>query len=282
MATEIRIAKHAGTCLGVERALNMVRHAAEKSSGPVLTLGPLIHNPRVISELEASGIGVTGEPAQGPGTTLVIRAHGVAPEVERAAKDSGATVLDATCPFVKATHLAAQELAADGYQVVILGDRGHAEVEATLAYAPDAHVVGSPEEAAALDVRRRVGVVVQTTQSQARLEGVASALVGRVGELRVMNTICSATSDRQKAAVALATEADVMVVVGSRSSANTTRLAQICSEVCPLTRHVAAAWELDPSWFEGAALVGITAGASTPMSQVDEVRIAIERMTSKD
>lgn len=276
MPARIEIASEAGACYGVERALRMVEDAAKTSTVPVHTLGPLIHNPRVVEDLAAKGVTVVASPEESSGDTLLLRTHGVTPEEERRARELCHDVLDATCPFVKKVHLAASRLYREGYQVVVVGEAGHPEVEATLPHAPGAVVVGDASEVAKLPVCKKIGVVVQTTQSRSNLEHVVSALLGRAEEVRVVNTICDATSGHQGACAELAARADVMIVIGGRISANTKRLAEIAAELCPRTYHIEGADELDPSWLVGAGLIGITAGASTPASQIDAVRRAIE------
>lgn len=276
MPARIEIASEAGACYGVERALRMVEDAAKTSIVPVHTLGPLIHNPRVVDDLAAKGVTVVASPEESSGDTLLLRTHGVTPEEERRARELCHDVLDATCPFVKKVHLAASRLYREGYQVVVVGEAGHPEVEATLPHAPGAVVVGDASEVAKLPVCKKIGVVVQTTQSRSNLEHVVSALLGRAEEVRVVNTICDATSGHQGACAELAARADVMIVIGGRISANTKRLAEIAAELCPRTYHIEGADELDPSWLVGAELIGITAGASTPASQIDAVRMAIE------
>lgn len=276
MAVHIQIASEAGACYGVERALRMVEDAAKTSPVPVHTLGPLIHNPRVVADLALKGVTVVDSPEESAGDTLLLRTHGVTPNEERRARELCHDVLDATCPFVKKVHLAASRLYREGYQVVVVGEAGHPEVEATLPHAPGAVVVGDASEAADLPVCKKVGVVVQTTQSRSNLEHVVSALLGRAEEVRVVNTICDATSGHQGACAELAARADVMIVIGGRISANTKRLTEIAAELCPRTYHIEGADELDPSWLDGAGLIGITAGASTPASQIDAVRNAIE------
>ncbi len=278
---QIRIAEEAGACYGVERALQMVESAAEESAGAVHTLGPLIHNPRVIAELAAQGVDAVESPEEAAGDTLLLRTHGTVPEEEARARDLCARVLDATCPFVKKVHQAAERLSREGYQVVVVGEAGHPEVEATLPHAPGAVVVGSAEEAAALPHVRKVGVVVQTTARRALLAEVVSELLGVAEEVRVINTICEATAGHQAAADALAREADVMVVIGGRISANTTRLAEISAARCPRTHHVEGADELRAEWFEGASVIGITAGASTPASQIEAVRERIAELVGE-
>ena len=276
MAARIEIASEAGACYGVERALRMVEDAAKTSTVPVHTLGPLIHNPRVVDDLAAKGVTVVASPEDSAGDTLLLRTHGVTPEEERRARELCHDVLDATCPFVKKVHLAASRLYREGYQVVVVGEAGHPEVEATLPHAPGAVVVGDVPKAEELSFCKKIGVVVQTTQSRSNLQHVVSALLDRAEEVRVVNTICDATSGHQGACAELAARADVMIVIGGRISANTKRLAEIAAELCPRTYHIEGADELDPSWLAGAGLIGITAGASTPASQIDAVRRAIE------
>lgn len=276
MAVHIQIASEAGACYGVERALRMVEDAAKTSPVPVHTLGPLIHNPRVVADLALKGVTVVDSPEESAGDTLLLRTHGVTPNEERRARELCHDVLDATCPFVKKVHLAASRLYREGYQVVVVGEAGHPEVEATLPHAPGAVVVGDASEVADLPACKKIGVVVQTTQSRSNLERVVSALLGRAEEVRVVNTICDATSGHQGACAELAARADVMIVIGGRISANTKRLTEIAAELCPRTYHIEGADELDPSWLDGAGLIGITAGASTPASQIDAVRSAIE------
>lgn len=278
MATII-VADEAGACFGVERALKLVYEVARKADGPVHTLGPLIHNPQVVNELGKLGVSVVEDPAVERGSMLVLRTHGVTPSVEQAARDAGATVIDATCPFVKRAHRAAERLLREGYQVVVVGEAGHPEVEGTVGHAPGALVIGTPDEARSAELSKRVGVVVQTTQAQATLSAIVAELVARVDELRVVNTICEATAGHQGACARLAQQVDVMVVVGGKSSANTTHLAQISEQICPRTHHVERADELDASWFEGAERIGVTAGASTPASQIEAMCKAIECLT---
>lgn len=278
----IVVAQEAGACFGVERALGMVRNAAREATAPVHTLGPLIHNPRVVAQLAADGVGVVEDSSEVPaGDVLFMRTHGVAPHVEERARELGLQVIDATCPFVKKVHVAAERLEREGYQVVVVGEAGHPEVEGTVGHAPSALVVGRAVDLDGMDIARRVGLVVQTTLAQDTLREVVAALVGRCDELRVMDTICDATSKRQEAAAELARNADVMVVIGGRNSANTTHLAQICSAACDKTHHIELPEELDATWFEGAELVGITAGASTPAEQIDEVCAHIEQLLSQ-
>lgn len=269
---EVRVARQAGACYGVERALRMVGESLD-GARPVYTLGPLIHNPRVVSELEERGALVSRDVEGLPeGSAVVIRSHGVVPQVIERARERGLEVVDATCPHVKKAHDAAEELAAQGYRVVIVGEAGHPEVEGILAHAGEgAVVVADAAELEGLSLGPRVGVVVQTTQTTRLLSEVTAALAPRVRDLRVLNTVCAATTRRQACAEELAREADAMVVVGGRNSGNTTRLAEVCRRACADTHHVEGAEEIRDEWFSGARLVGVTAGASTPADQIEAV-----------
>lgn len=276
----IEIAAHAGVCYGVERALSMAADAATSAPAPVHTLGPLIHNPLVVKELEAQGVGLAETLDDAASGSIIIRAHGVVPSVIEQARAHDLTVLDATCPYVKRVHAAAEKLVREGYQLIVVGESGHPEVEGIMGHADGAaRVVSCAEDLDDLEISKRVGVVVQTTQTQATLAGVVSALLTRASEVRVINTICSATQERQQAASELASRADVMIVVGGKNSGNTRRLAQICAERCKRTHHVEDACEIDPAWFAGAGLIGITAGASTPSSHIERAVKAIMETT---
>lgn len=275
---KVQVAKYAGVCYGVERALKMAAEAA-RAGTTVRTLGPLIHNPQAVESLRARGIEVAACLDEVDGGTVVIRTHGVDPAIIAAAGEKGLDVVDATCPFVSTAHQVAERLKSDGYTVVIVGEADHPEVEGILAHAGgDALVVEEVDDLPAKLPSRRVGVVVQTTQSLSRLTAVVDALLPRVSELKVHNTICSATGQRQRSAEELAKTVDVMVVVGGHNSGNTNRLAEICLAVNPRTYHVETADELRPDWFDGAATVGVTAGASTPDEQIQGVIRAIEAM----
>ncbi len=281
MTTTIMVADKAGACFGVERALELVRRTAHDAKGPVHTLGPLIHNPQVVEALSREGVSPVTDPEEArPGSTLVMRAHGVTPQVEHRAQGAGLITVDATCPYVKKVHVAVERLQKKGYEVLVVGEKGHPEVEGICGHASNARVVGSAADVASLEVGRRVGLVAQTTLERSVLRSVVCEFVGRCEELLVIDTICSATRERQEAAADLASRVDVMIVVGGRGSANTRHLADVCRAQCGCTYHVELADELDSSWFDGASAVGITAGASTPATQINEVRARVEALCS--
>jgi len=269
---EIIVAENAGFCFGVTRALELVARAADDASRPVYTLGALIHSPQEAARLERQGVRRVDSIEDVDEGAIVLSAHGVDPEIERQAEERGLPVIDATCPFVKRAHGHILTLSREGYSVVILGDRGHREVEGLAARAGGkADIVTSSDEVERLPFREKYGLVVQTTQRHEALRSVAGALAERCRELRVFNTICEATIKRQESARDLARRVDVVIVVGGRNSANTKRLAEICASTGTRTHHVETADELQADWVRGARAVGVTAGASTPAWIIDEV-----------
>lgn len=275
---DIEVARYAGVCYGVERALGMAEKAADEARKPVNTLGPLIHNPLVVNDLESIGVGTASNVSEVEEGTLIIRAHGVVPSVVEDARTRGLDVLDATCPYVKKVHNAAERLVREGYQLIVVGESGHPEVEGIMGHAgDDAHVVSVPGDLDAIDLSRKVGVVVQTTQTPGALADVVAELSKRTMDLRVINTICSATQERQDSAAELARRVDAMIVVGGKNSGNTRRLAEICTAACPKTHHIEDASEIEAAWFDGASHIGVTAGASTPASHIER---ALVRMRS--
>ena len=267
------LAEDAGACYGVQRALDLA-HEAAKGAGSVHTLGPLIHNPGVVAELEARGVFVADSVDDIDGGTVIIRSHGVTPEVYDQLEARGFDVVDATCPHVARAQKAAANLAQSGCRVIVVGEAGHPEVEALRAFARRAgakvDVVGGPDEVPD-DMHAPIGVVVQTTQRRENLDAVVEAIRARGITPKVMSTICLATRHRQDSAADLADKVDAMVVIGGRNSSNTTRLAEICEARNGRAFHIESADEIDPSWFDGCGTVGVTAGASTPESQIKAV-----------
>jgi 4-hydroxy-3-methylbut-2-enyl diphosphate reductase len=278
MTFRVELAEESGFCFGVRRALELARQTAA-SHGAAYSLGPLIHNPQEVEQLARSGVQVVQSLAEVPaGGTLIIRSHGAPPEVMEQAVKAGLTVVDATCPLVMRAQERARELAQAGYKVVVAGEPQHPEVQAIVAHAPGAVVLEDGSDLGVLGTARRIGVVAQTTQSpQAYRRLIGRLLELEPAELRVYNTICTATLGRQKAALALARRVDVVVVVGGKNSANTRRLAELCLAVGVPTYHIETAAELDDEWFRGADVVGVTAGASTPDWVVREVVEALEK-----
>jgi 4-hydroxy-3-methylbut-2-enyl diphosphate reductase len=269
---EIYIAKHAGYCYGVQRALKIAREAMESSEKPIYTLGPIIHNPQVVESLKEQGVNSVNSVDEVDSGTIIIRTHGVDPKIKRSAKERKLEVVDATCPFVAKAQKRAASLIKSGYRVIIVGERNHPEVAGLLAYTDNqAVVVENAEELKNIAMSNRIGVVVQTTQSLANLQNIINGLLSKTKDLKVFNTICNATSQRQEAARKLAKSVELMLVVGGKNSANTTRLAQICKENNKNTHHIETASEIDEKWLDGIEKIGLTAGASTPDWILQEV-----------
>ena len=262
---DIQIAENAGACYGVKRALKIAREASSVP-GPAHTLGPLIHNPRVVASLAEQGVGVAHTLDEAQSGTLVLRSHGTAPAVKAEAIARGFEVIDATCPYVSKVQEHAYELGKQGYSVVIIGEPGHAEVESIRAWGADSvvAVADTPDKLPAT-LPDKVGVVIQTTQSQDHVDAVLGAVRKLAREVLVKETVCFATQERQKAAADLAGKVDLMIVIGGHNSGNTTRLYEICKPLCETTYHIEDIDEIDPEH------VGITAGASTPQEQIDAV-----------
>jgi 4-hydroxy-3-methylbut-2-enyl diphosphate reductase len=261
----IEVAAGSGVCFGVQRALRLAEEALGRGE-PVYCLGPLIHNPQEMQRLSKRGFCVIESLDEaGAAGILLVRSHGLGPDVVEQARARGLGIVDATCPLVRRVQTLAVELAEQGCRVIVAGEAAHPEVRAILGHAPSASVVGSVEDLAALDLGGRVALVAQTTFSPERFREMAAAMMGRdLPEVRVVDTICAATVDRQRAAAQLAERVDVMIVLGGRNSANTNRLAERCRAHGVETYHLEHAGEVQPEHLRGRRRVGIAAGASTP------------------
>ncbi|NLY53658.1 MAG: bifunctional 4-hydroxy-3-methylbut-2-enyl diphosphate reductase/30S ribosomal protein S1 [Firmicutes bacterium] len=278
-----QVASACGFCFGVRRAIELAETTLA-SQQPLYALGPLVHNPQEMERLRQLGLQVVSDISQVPDrATLLIRAHGAAPAIYATAEARQLRVLDATCPHVAQLVKKAADFVELGYQLLILGDATHPEVQAALAWAKgEAIVITGPEDIASLNLSGKVAIVAQTTTKLDVWEAVLSELKALDIELAVGFTICHATRERQKAAQELAKQVDIMVVVGGHNSANTRNLVQLCSEIGTPTHHVETAAELDPAWFPAGTLVGITAGASTPDWIIKEVVTTVENMENKN
>ncbi|HJV64155.1 MAG TPA: 4-hydroxy-3-methylbut-2-enyl diphosphate reductase [Geomonas sp.] len=275
---EVILAKQAGFCFGVKRATHLAFEAADKG-GETYTLGPIIHSPQVVQRLEEMGVKALKNVEDANHGTIIIRSHGVAAEELEAAVSRNLDIVDATCPFVKKAQEHVASLSQAGYDVVVVGDADHPEVQGIVSYATGrVFVVGSGEEAEQLPRMSKIGVVAQTTQSSENLKHVVNACLSKAGEIRVYHTICDATAVRQEEAKALAGKVDCMIVIGGYNSANTKRLAEVCSELLRRTHHIETACQVDPAWFDGVEKVGVTAGASTPKWLIDEVMDRIKEI----
>jgi 4-hydroxy-3-methylbut-2-enyl diphosphate reductase len=276
-----------GRCMGVKRAVDMaLAAAAEEGATGVFTLGPLIHNPQAVADLDAAGVHALSEAdldardsrgvARVAGKTVVIRAHGVPPALRDRLSELGARVVDATCPRVLASQRKAAVYAARGWKVVIAGDEGHGEVVGIAGQAPGAVVVGGPEEARAVEATGKNGeqvpvvLIAQTTIKKEEYEAIRAALAERFSLLEVVDSICPCTEDRIRALTRLAAEVEAIVIVGGRNSANTARLLATARELVETAWLVETAAELPEEVF-GFARIGLSAGASTPERLIAEV-----------
>lgn len=263
---KIIISEGAGFCFGVKRAIQTAFETAKNNPDGVYTLGPLIHNPQVVEKLGSEGVEVLDSlDDNNDARVVIIRSHGVSPDVYEEMSSKGLKIVDSTCPFVKKAQAYASSLHNEGYQVLIVGERAHPEVQGLCGYAgDDVIVVGKDDDVDQFPIKRKVGIIVQTTQSFSNLRSVIDAVLPKVAELKVHNTICKATRQRQIATTRLAAKVDLMLVVGGKNSANTKRLRVLCEEKEVKAYHVETADEIDRAWFKGVETVGVTAGASTP------------------
>ena len=279
---KIRIAEYCGFCYGVKRAVDMAYKLAEanEASG---TLGPLIHNPQLIEDLNTKGVPCRESLDEfQAGETVVFRSHGVGPDVYEAAHAKNLTILDATCPNVKAAQKKGQALAEAGYLPVIIGEKNHPEVKSIVQWAgKHAIVIECIKDIGNVPLADKYGVLIQTTFELAKFEEILAALQKeRSGEYKIEKTICLATSQRQKAALKLADEVDAFVVIGGRNSANTRHLYELVAEHCKRAYHIETASELNEEMFKNCQNIGITAGASTPDRIIKEAIRVMENMES--
>ncbi len=276
----VYLADNAGFCYGVKRAVDLALQASVEQ-GPWYTLGPLVHNQEVTSFLAEKGIRCGKNTSDITEGGILIRSHGVSPEVLKEIEARKLGIVDATCPTVKKTQELARELVEKQYQLVIVGDREHPEVRGILGWTGGAAtVVRLPEEAAALPSYNKIAVICQTTIRESEYQQIVEELISHTREIRGYNTICKASLQRQKAAAELATHVDVMVVVGSRNSSNTRSLVKICEAKKVATYQIETAAELRREWFECKESVGVTAGASTPDWLIKEVLIWMSELES--
>ena len=276
---EVKLAVSAGFCFGVQRAVKMAVSALEDFGGPVYTLGPIIHNPQEVQRLQDMGVRMAQSLEEIPEGLVVIRSHGAPRGVIEEAQKKGLKVVDATCPLVQRLKERVRELADEGYQVVIVGESDHPEVMAVLSYAPDSClVVRGPQGVESGKLKKNVGIVAQTTQSLENLRDVASLSICHCREVRTYNTICQATHKRVAEALELAGQVEVMIVVGGKNSANTTRLAQAVAQGGTTTYHIESAAELNDLEILPGSPIGVTAGASTPGWVIEEVAATLRKM----
>ena len=279
MERKVIMAKEVGFCFGVKRAINLTKQALDERED-VFILGDLVHNKRVTDELEGRGLRKVDDYNGESAGTMVIRAHGLPQAKIAEARERGLEVVDATCPIVLRAQEAAQMLERDGYLVVIIGDRNHAEIKGIIGALENPVVVVSTieelhEAKNSYKLLRKIGVIFQTTLALELCHAMVNEMLMMCKEIRIINTICRPVQNRQDDAIEIAAKVDLMLVVGSRTSANTMELAALCRHYNPNTIHVQNADELPIEAFDSCAVVGIASGLSTPEDLVEAVRVKV-------
>ena len=274
---KVTLAKSAGFCFGVKRAVEMVYKEAETGK-KVYTLGPIIHNEQVVQDLEQKGVRVIDTPeelSEAEDATVIIRSHGISADVYHQLEDKKVRIVDATCPFVSKIHRIVEKKYQEGSCIVIVGNANHPEVEGINGWCNGAAtVIGSVSEAEnySQEPARKLCVVAQTTFKYKKFKDIVDIFSKKSYDIDVMNTICNATEERQTEAAAIAGDSDAMIVIGGKHSSNTQKLYEICKNVCPDTHFIQTLDDLDLKQFQSFRSVGITAGASTPNTIIKEVQ----------
>jgi 4-hydroxy-3-methylbut-2-enyl diphosphate reductase len=259
-------ARYGGVCFGVKRAIEMALDAAKKWKR-VYSLGSLIHNRLVVDDLRKKGIITVNNMNGIKNKKVIIRSHGIHPKLLKRMKRKKFEIIDATCPRVRRAQRYVEKLINEGYHVIIVGERDHPEVKSLLGYGGEKAEIYSDN----IKIKqRKIGVVPQTTINLEYLNDAVAHLMDSVLEMKIYNTICKATILRIREAMRIARKADVMIIIGGKNSANTTRLYQMCKKLKP-SYHIESADEISLDWFRNIRAVGVTAGASTPKEQVDDV-----------
>ena len=277
MLKKIYIASHHGFCMGVKRAILIAEDTSSNAEGNVTILNEIVHNEAVVEKFNRRGVGQAVSVEEVDSGTLIISAHGISPAVINRAKEKGLTVVDATCPLVTNIYDIIKDAVADGYYIIHYGNPHHEETKGIVGYAPEnITVAASLEELLSLPdwTDRKLGLTVQTTAHIEEFEDIENQAKVKWPHLKVFNTICNATTKRQNAIIDLAPKVEMVLVVGSKTSANSKRLAKISHDICGNGRLIGSADDIELDWFNGPGSVesvGISAGASTPQFLVEEV-----------
>jgi 4-hydroxy-3-methylbut-2-enyl diphosphate reductase len=271
-------AAHLGMCFGVRDAIALALEHAD--AGPLTILGDLVHNPTVLSVLAAKGIAVAQDAAHVRTPTVMVTAHGTSERTLTETRALGLRVVEATCPLVHVAHRAVAALVREGYHVVIVGQRDHVEVRGLTGDLESFDVVLGDDDVLALEEHPRLGVAAQTTQPVEKVRYLVELIRRRFpqSDVRFVDTVCKPTKERQTAAVDVAFQSDVVIVVGGRSSTNTRELVETCARYCPRVHHVQTDTDVRPEWFDTANVVGLTAGTSTPDDVIDRVEARIQQI----
>jgi 4-hydroxy-3-methylbut-2-enyl diphosphate reductase len=270
---EINLAKTAGLCFGVKRAIKMALETAEKDT-PIEMLGDIVHNEEVIKQVSGKGIQKVSHISSGKEKILIIRAHGAEKKIFEDAEKLGYSIVDATCPMVTEIHNIVKKMENNGYKIIIIGDENHAEVKGIAGQLSEKPFIISSKDSIPYQETNQIkkaAIVIQSTQMIENAEGIHEALKSHIAELKFFNTICKTTKSKQAEIKTLPLENDVVIIIGSKTSANTNRLYQISKSLNENTYQVMSEKEIDPSWFRGAKKVGVSAGASTPAEAIEKV-----------
>jgi len=275
MRMRILRAAHLGMCFGVRDAIALAFEHAD--AGPLTILGDLVHNPTVLAALQSKGIAVAQDVSRVETSTVMVTAHGTSDRTLARTRALGLTVVEATCPLVHVAHRAVALLAREGYHVVVVGQRDHIEVRGLTGDIDAFDVILDEADVQTLDAHPRIGVAAQTTQPLEKVRRLVNLIRMRFpqSEVRFIDTVCKPTKDRQSAAIDMAIQSDVVVVVGGHSSNNTRELVATCAAYCARVHHVQSEADVRPEWFVGASVVGLTAGTSTPDEIIDRVEARI-------
>ena len=274
---EVIVAKTAGFCFGVKRAVEQVYEQIEKADRPVYTFGPIIHNEQVVEDLAQKGVRVidTEEELEAVRDAIVIiRSHGVGKHIYDLLERNGVTVVDATCPFVKKIHRIVQEQQAAGRRVIIVGNPEHPEVQGIRGWGNEGTLVvetADQIENLPVSTKDKLCIVAQTTFNYNKFQDLVEKFEKKGYDILVLNTICNATQERQVEARRIASEVDAMIVIGGRNSSNTQKLYEICQKECKNTYYIQTLGDFNPECVNSVRSVGITAGASTPNQIIEEV-----------
>ena len=276
---KVTLAKSAGFCFGVKRAVDMVyEQIKDAKERPIYTYGPIIHNEEVVKELAEKGVRVIAEDEDPHGLepgTVIIRSHGVGRKVKEDLENAGFTIVDATCPFVQKIHRYVAKYAEEGYFVLIVGSESHPEVQGIIGWMPnDSYaVISTPQDLEDLALAgEKICIVSQTTFNYNKFQELVEIIRKKGYDILVLNTICNATEERQSEAAMIARDVDAMIVIGGKHSSNTQKLFEICKKECQDTYYIQTKEDLDLSVLQSISNVGITAGASTPNKIIEEVQ----------
>ncbi|MGD8538097.1 MAG: 4-hydroxy-3-methylbut-2-enyl diphosphate reductase [Candidatus Aminicenantes bacterium] len=275
---EIIIAKNSGLCYGVKRAIQIAKETLSEEKGKVFTLGDLIHNPQVIADLEQQGIRSLEDLDCLTEGTVIIRSHGVSPEIYKKIEEKNIKIVDATCPIVKRIQRLVEALAQDEEEIVIVGNKNHPESRGLIGYSQGKGIIiESESQAQKMPKKKRRAVLVQSTQDMNLFQNVVALLIEKTEELKIFNTICQSTQTRQKSTSELASRVDTLFIIGGKNSSNTHKLYQISKRVLPNTHFIESSAQITSEMLKGAKKIGLSGGASTPPEAIEE---AVARIKS--